>query len=266
MSKRNRTGSRREQMKHRVAWGLLAFMAIGLGAMAQDKPKLKSTTPVVQDARWAVKWWMPRHKQKLEQVEKANGKIDLVLIGDSITHGWENSGKAVFKKYYGNRNTLNLGFSGDRTEHVLWRLQNDAVKGIKPKLAIIMIGTNNAGHRKEKSEETAAGVKAILDDLKTRLPETKILLLAIFPRGEKPTDHLRMLNVGTNKIIETYADGKRVHWLNINDKFLTKDGILTKEIMRDRLHPGAKGYEIWAETVEPTVKKLMGEQAAKKAA
>ena len=215
---------------------------------------------MVQDAKWAVKWWMPRHKQKLEEVKKAEGKIDLVLLGDSITHYWEKSGKEVFKKFYGDRNTLNLGFSGDRTEHVLWRLQHGAVDGIKPKLVVLMIGTNNAGHRNEKSEDTAAGIKAILDELKKRLPETKILLLAIFPRGEKPDNPKRKLNDATNQIIKTYADGKRVHWLNINDQFLTEDGILPKEIMPDRLHPKKKGYRIWAEAMEPTVKKLMGEQ------
>ena len=247
-------------MKQHGTIGALLCIGIALGAIGAEKAQRLSTTPVVQDAKWAVKWWMPRHKQKLEEVKKAQGQIDLVMVGDSITHYWETSGKDVFKEFYGKRKVLNLGFSGDRTEHVLWRLQHGAVDGIKPKLAIVMIGTNNAGHRNEKSEDTAAGVKAILEELKQRLPETNILLLAIFPRGEKPDNPKRKLNDATNQIIKTYADGKRIHWLNINDKFLTEDGVLTKEIMPDRLHPKQKGYRIWAEAMEPTVRKLMGEQ------
>jgi beta-glucosidase len=179
------------------------------------------------------------------------------MIGDSITHGWESAGKETWDKFYGSRKALNLGYSGDRTEQVIWRLQHDEVEGISPKLAIIMIGTNNAGHRKEKSADTAAGVKAILDELAKRLPDTKCLVLAIFPRGAKPDDELRQLNDGTNNILATYADGKRVFFLNLNDKFLTADGTLPTDIMPDLLHPNEKGYAIWAEAVEPTVEKLL---------
>jgi predicted enzyme related to lactoylglutathione lyase len=122
-----------------------------------------------------------------------------------------------------------------------------------------MIGTNNAGHRKEKSEETALGIKTILAELEQRLPETKVLLLAIFPRGATADHELRKLNAKTNSIIKTYADNKRVFWLDLNDKFLEPDGTLPKSIMPDLLHPNAKGYEIWAEAMEPSIAKLMGE-------
>ena len=155
------------------------------------------------------------------------------------------------------RKALNLGFSGDRTEQVIWRLQHGEVDGIAPKLVVIMIGTNNAGHRKEKSEDTAAGVKAILDELGKRLPDTKCLVLAIFPRGAKPDDELRQLNDATNKILATYADQKRVFFLDINDKFLTADGTLPTDLMPDLLHPNEKGYAMWAEAMEPTVEKML---------
>ncbi|MEC8861772.1 MAG: GDSL-type esterase/lipase family protein, partial [Planctomycetota bacterium] len=160
------------------------------------------------------------------------------------------------------RKALNLGFSGDRTENVLWRLQHGAVEEISPKLAVIMIGTNNTGHRQDPPKETSAGIQAIVGELMKQLPDTKILLLAIFPRGEKPDDRLRKNNDGINEIIAGYADYEKVFFLDINDKFLTQDGTLPKSIMPDLLHPNDKGYAIWAETIEPTIAKLMGESSA----
>ena len=235
---------------------LSLFLLVGSNLFAA--PEDLSTTPVQQDAKWAVKWWMPRHEEKLAAA-KSQEKIDLLFIGDSITHGWENAGKATWAKYYAPRNAFNIGFSGDRTEHVLWRLQNGAVDNMKPKVAVIMIGTNNVGHRKEASELTAKGVKAILDELKVRLPETKILLLAIFPRGPAKDHPMRKINDATNEMLAAFADGKRVTFLSINDTFLDDDGNLPKEIMPDRLHPKQEGYRLWAEAMEPTLKKLLGE-------
>ena len=236
---------------------LLLFFILLLPLGADDKI---STTPVIQKAKWAQKWWMPRHKEKIETKKKME-KVDLVFLGDSITHAWDKKekGRDIWEQYYTKRNALNIGFSGDRTEHVLWRLQNGAVDDIEPKLLVIMIGTNNAGHRKEKSELTAKGIKAILDDLKVRLPKTKILMLAIFPRGKDDNDRLRKLNMGTNKIIKTYADGKHIHWLDINSKFLDGNRVLQKSVMRDLLHPNKNQYKVWAEAIEPKVKELMEE-------
>ncbi len=229
-------------------------------AVATQPAKPQSVVPAEQTARWAVRWWKPRHQEKIALMKKM-GTVDLLLVGDSITHGWDGKkGQPTFAKHYAKRKTLNIGFSGDRTEHVLWRLAHGAVDGISPKLAVLMIGTNNAGHRKEDPKETALGIKAILDDMQERMPKTKILLLAIFPRGIDDNDPLRKLNMATNKIIKTYADGKRVFFLDINAKFLDKKRVLSKEIMRDRLHPGAKGYQIWAEAMEPKIKELMGQK------
>ena len=223
---------------------------------AQEQPL--SVKPVVQDAKWAQKWWMPRHKEKLAKKEKM-GKVDLVFLGDSITHAFDSKGKEVWKQYYEKRNALNIGFSGDRTEHVLWRLNNGAVDGIQPKLVVMMIGTNNTGHRMDKAENTALGIKTILETLGKKLPNTKVLMLAVFPRGAKADDAKRVRNVEINKIIETYADNKKVFWQNINGKFLDKDGVLQKSVMKDLLHPNKDQYKVWADAIEPKVKELMGE-------
>ena len=181
------------------------------------------------------------------------------MIGDSITHGWEGRGKKVWDEYYAKRNAFNIGFSGDRTENVLWRLQHDAIKGVAPKLAVIMIGTNNTGHRQDPADETAAGIKAIINELQKQLPETKILLLAIFPRGAKTDDPFRQLNKRINEIIVGCADDKRVFFLDINSEFLEDDGTLPKSIMPDLLHPHEAGYATWAKAMESTIASLMGE-------
>lgn len=234
----------------------LLISLLSFSVIAEEKPL--SVKPVVQDAKWAVKWWMPRHKEKLALKEKM-GQVDLVFLGDSITHAWDNKGKEVWKKYYEPRKALNIGFSGDRTEHVLWRLNNGAVDGIKPKLVVLMIGTNNTGHRMDKAEDTALGIKTILETLKEKLPETKVLMLAIFPRGAKPEDPKRVLNDNINKIIKGYADNKNVYFQDINGKFLDKDGVLQKSVMKDLLHPNQDQYQVWADAIENNVKTLMGE-------
>jgi len=217
-----------------------------------------SISPAIQTAEWAISWWMPRHKEKLAERKKMD-KVDLLFVGDSITHGWEQSGKAVFNKYYKDRNTLNIGFSGDRTEHVLWRFENGAIDDIDPKLAVVMIGTNNTGHRMDPADETTLGIETIVSDLKQRLPKTKVLLLAVFPRDETATGEHRVRNDEINERIKKLANNKDVFFLDIGDKFLDEDGNLPKKIMPDLLHPNAEGYKIWAEAMEGMIKKLMGE-------
>jgi lysophospholipase L1-like esterase len=205
---------------------------------------------------WSISWWLPRHEQKLQQI-KDNPKVDLVFIGDSITHGWEKEGFNVWQKYYAKRNPLDLGFSGDRTENVLWRLQHGEVDGIHPKVAVLMFGTNNTGHRLEDPTTTAIGIKRNIEELQRRLPDTKILLLAIFPRDEQPDAQMRQINNRVNQIIAGYADNQKIFFLDINKHFLDDKGVLHKEIMPDLLHPNEKGYEIWADAMEPTLKRLM---------
>lgn len=235
---------------------VLLFQATSLSAQ-ETATLVKATAPEVQTAEWAVKWWLPRHEEKLAALNKQE-KVDLLMIGDSITHGWEGAGKEVWAKYYAPRNAFNIGFSGDRTEQVLWRFDHGEIDGIAPKLAVIMIGTNNTGHRQDPPEETAAGIKAIIAQLNKKLPETKVLVLAIFPRGATPDNDLRKINDGINKLVSNFADGERVFYLDINQTFLTEDGTLTKEIMPDLLHPQQKGYQMWADAMEPTIAKLMG--------
>lgn len=222
--------------------------------------RTESVTPAMLDESWAVDWWLPRHKEKLEEKRRlveAGTPPQVVFIGDSITQGWEKDGREVWQRHYAQLNGLALGFGGDRTENVLWRLQHGEIDGIAPKVAVLMIGTNNTGHRSENPATTAAGIKRLVDEIRQRLPDTKLLLLAIFPRGEKPDDFQRGLNERVNKLIEGYADGRNVHFLNINAALLNADGSLGKDVMPDLLHPNEKGYGLWQRAMAPTLDKLL---------
>lgn len=222
--------------------------------------RTESVTPAMLDESWAVDWWLPRHQQKLEEKRKlvaAGTPPQLVFIGDSITQGWEKDGSEVWQQHYAGFNALALGFGGDRTENALWRLQHGEIDGIAPKVVVLMVGTNNTGQRGENPETTAAGVRRVLDEIHARLPATRVLLLAIFPRGEKPDDVLRRLNDRVNSIIAGYADGHGVSFLDIGAALLDPDGTLSKDVMPDRLHPNAKGYAIWQRAMEPTLQRLL---------
>lgn len=225
---------------------LLATLLAGYGLAQQPS----SVIPAPREE----KDWMARHNAMNERVKKGNA--DLIFIGDSITQGWEGPGKDTWQKYYEKRNAVNLGISGDCTQHVLWRLDNGNIQGISPKVAVIMIGTNNSN---DKAEEIAAGIEAIVKKLREKLPQTKVLLLAIFPREEKPGE-LRAKLIKVNEIIAKLADGKMIQFLDIGPRFLEKDGTLPKDIMPDALHPNSKGYEIWADAIELKVAELMGEK------
>jgi beta-glucosidase len=219
--------------------------------------KTVSVTPDKLNESWSVDWWTKRHEDKLAEAKQLGKSAQVVFIGDSITHNWEKDGVPVWDRVYKPLNALDLGFGGDRTENVLWRLQHGEVDGLAPKVAVLMFGTNNTGHRQEDPKTTAIGIKRNIDELQKRLPDTKILLLAIFPRGEKPDDKLRQINQKVNAIIAGYADNQKVFFLDIGQSFLQADGTLSREIMPDLLHPNQQGYEIWAKAMAPTLNKLL---------
>ena len=198
--------------------------------------------------------WVKRHQSMNDRVKQGN--VDLLFIGDSITHGWEGAGKEVWDQYYANRNAVNLGIGGDKTEHVLWRLDNGNIDGINPKLAVIMIGTNNC--RANTAPEIAEGVGAIVKKLRAKLPEMRILLLAIFPRTDVPEDIQKKLKDATAQFAAAVASDPMVEFLDINYAFLNDKGELTKDVMPDLLHPNAKGYALEAEALEPAIGRLLG--------
>ena len=218
-----------------------------------------ATTPAHRMKSDEKNWWQERHESKA--IEAKKNKWDIIFLGDSITHSWETAGKKTWNKYYQKRRALNLGFSGDRTEHVLWRLDNGEFEEVQPKVVVLMIGTNNTGHRKDPPKAIAAGVEKIIDRINTKSPTTKILLLAIFPRSEKVSDPQRKNNDRANALIKQLTKKDGVTYLDINERFLLPDGTLSKEIMPDLLHPKQKGYAIWAEAIEPSLRALLAEDS-----
>jgi len=242
-------------MKNRRLIASLAVLVLSSQVLAAEQKKHSAVEPAHRHS-----WWTLRNDAVNERVKQGN--VDLLMIGDSITHSWENAGKKYWDKYYAPRNAVNMGFSGDRTQHVLWRLEHGHLEGISPKLAVLMIGTNNSNGDDNTAEEIADGIIAICRKLQAECPRTKILILAIFPRGPEPSDQ-REKNAKASSLASKIADGKMIHYLDINDRFLTADGFLSKKVMPDYLHPNEAGYKIWAEAIEPKVAELMGEKPRK---
>lgn len=211
------------------------------------KQKYRASTAMQPASRLELDWWKERYRTKRQQAEKK--EFDLLFLGDSITQGWEGNGKAVFSQVFGSSNVLNLGFSGDRTEHLLWLLKNNILCDHQPKAAVLMIGTNNTGHRMQAPQETADAIKEIVDTLGWLSPETKILLLGIFPRGAQPDDPARLNNQAINAIIQDLDDGRRVFFLDIGDRLVRSDGTIDPAIMPDYLHLSSEGYQVWAEAI-----------------
>ncbi|MAS96776.1 MAG: GDSL family lipase [Verrucomicrobiales bacterium] len=239
---------------------LAAFSSAAIG---DEKKKPLALTPAPHPGKEKL------HESFNEISQK--GEAPLVFLGDSITQGWSGKGKQVWEKYWAPLGAANFGIGGDRTEHILWRLENGNYDGLKPKLTVLMIGTNNTGHEGREmsehggavysstAEETADGVAEIISVLQEKQPQMKILLLAIFPRGATPEDPKRQKNEKINAMIENLADGEKVVFMDVNDVFLEEDGTLSKEIMPDLLHPNTHGYELWAEAIEGKVKEMMDE-------
>jgi lysophospholipase L1-like esterase len=232
------------------------FFAATLAVLAQDKTKPSGEAPdaTVKPVARQIDWWEKRHQAVLEK-NKA-GKADVLFIGDSIMQGWETTGKAEWEKRFAPLNAVNLGFSGDRTQHVLWRLgEGKELDGIEPKAAVLMIGTNNSGTN--SAEKIAAGIEAIVKLIRDKQPRTKILLLAVFPRGEKPDHAQRVKLRDVNERLRKLDDEQYVRFLDIGEKFLKPDGTLPKELMPDFLHLSPAGYKVWADAIEGPLKELL---------
>jgi lysophospholipase L1-like esterase len=197
----------------------------------------------------------PRHESFVERAKQGN--IDLLLHGDSITDWWvqNEENKAVFEKYFGNIRTANFAVAGDTTQGVLWGLHNGEGQGFQPKAVMLMIGTNNTGG--STAPEIAAGIGAVVLELRTNFPDAKILLLAIFPRG-MPGDAVRDKIAQVNKLIARLDDQKRVFFMDIGAKFLDEKGVFLPESFRpDNLHPQARGYDIWGQAVQAKLAELL---------
>lgn len=232
---------------------LASCMHAELPAPWQMPASLHSVPAGVNSASYAFPRidWLERVMNNNTDASKIAEGIHVVFDGDSITDGWHKAGHQVWLERYAKLGAFDFGISGDRTENVLWRLSQGQLNGIHPKLVLLMIGTNNL--RSNTNEEIAQGIKAIIDLYSKLCPDSVILLQGIFPRGHEATDPSRNRIKEINKIIATYADGKNVRYLDFGDKFLEPDGSMSPEVMPDFLHPSAKGYQIWADAIQPVI-------------
>lgn len=242
---------------------LIAFLGAA-NLFAQNTAPVASTNAVAQNTATNPvplgAGWVARHEGFVAQAKQ--GGIDILFMGDSITDFWRNRGSNVWNKYYAPRHAANFGIGGDRTQHVLWRMEKGELDGIKPKVVVLMIGTNNTGKEKDTGKicntvpEIIEGVRVVVRELRVKLPDSKILLLAIFPRST--LDNPQRAQVALiNTVIAKLDDGKMVKFLDIDPKFLEADGTLSTNIMPDLLHPNEQGYQIWADAMGPALDEML---------
>lgn len=233
---------------------LLIALALVLPLFAGEDPA--QPFPRSKDYNWMkVTAWNERHAKHLEMIKSGGG--DLLFVGDSITEGWGGAGKEVWKQEYAPGKALNLGIGGDTTQNVLWRLANGEVEGLKPKVVVLMIGTNNFGLHQDKPADVIRGVTAVVASLREKLPQSHVLLLSIFPRDANPAAGIRTKISEVNSAIAKLDDGKAVHWLDIGKVFMEADGTLSKEVMPDFLHLSGEGYKRWAEAIRQPLAELV---------
>ncbi len=224
----------------------------------QPSPRLRTNGP---DGGW-----LRRHQTNVDLAKK--GDIDVYFLGDSITDFWSNpssrgpsQGRRVWDYYYAPIKAVNFGISADNIEHVLYRVMNGEFDGVHPKVVVLLIGTNNFGHSPETTpEEDAGGIKHLIDVMHEKSPQTKFLLLGIFPRADATATRNNLMPKikATNALLAKMDDGKTIRFLDIGDKFLAADGTLPRDVMPDSLHPSEKGYRIWAQAMNPTLFEMLG--------
>ena len=245
--------------KFRLPLFLVILLASG-AAFAQ------STNTAVMPVPMTKPGWMERHESM--NAKARQGKIDLIYIGDSIVQRYEGVGKPVWDHYYALRNALNLGISSDRTQHVIWRIENGELEGLTPKVTVLMIGTNNSAA--DTAAEITAANKKIIGLIRAKMPATKVLLLAIFPRGARQDANGNLTEAAladaakrtavindVNADLAKLDDGVNVRFLDIAKVFYGQDGKIPHAIMPDQLHPNAAGYQLWADAMKPLLADML---------
>jgi lysophospholipase L1-like esterase len=213
-----------------------------------------SAEPKVNSAAVPTNRGTDEYHQALN-AEAKKGGIDLLFVGDSITMAWRSDGRSIWDERFVPLKAANFGLGGDKTEHVLWRLQNGNLEGIKPKVVVLLIGTNNVG--RITAPELAEGITAIVHEINHRLPESKVLLMGVLPRGETP-DHPHRIQVNeVNSIIAKLHDDKRVFFIDFGPKFIEPDGSISRAAMPDLLHLSTAGYKVWADAIKEPLAELM---------
>ena len=252
---------------------LAAILALTvlLATVAGVAPHARTVLAAVPISRMDLPWWHARFDAK--QVELQERQPALIFLGDSITQDWERHGPPlwmdfapIWQRFYGDRNAVNLGFIGDTTANLLWRIDHGEATGISPRVAVILIGANNLGRVHWSTDDTVLGINAILNELRHRLPTTKVLLLGVLPseRTAWATEATRAIN---RMLAEQYGHGGDVTFLDVGGVFI-RDGKVDRALFYDPkesppgapLHPTAQGQQLMAAAMEPTLASLLGDE------
>jgi lysophospholipase L1-like esterase len=240
-------------MQHAItAIAILALPTMALAQAPPDQPQERTDA----NSRLA-------HQQLIDKAR--HGTIDVYFVGDSITRRWGATDYprllANWRENFTGRNAANFGWGGDATQNILWRLQNGELEGVRPKVFVILAGTNNlpAAKSDEDVEAIARGVMAIVDTCWKAAPNATVILMAIFPREDLPEGKPRIARL--NALLEKKADGKHVRFLNINDRLVDEQGRARSDLFPDKLHPALPAYQIWADALKPIFTELLGPPA-----
>lgn len=237
-----------------TAFGLLGACATPPAAPPDPDPGVLRGVPKKDDGQF-----LRAHQSFLRRGQE--GPVELLFLGDSITAGWSKA-PAVFAHHYGQWKTANFGIGGDRAEHILWRIEHGELEHIRPRVVVLLAGTNNSGS--DRGTRIAELDRLIVATIRQRLPATRVLLLAIFPRGPRVNNQgvredatARMHEIAAaNAELARLDDGNMVRFLDVGPHFL-RDGVIPPELMPDQLHPGPAGYAIWAERMQPLLVEMM---------
>lgn len=240
-------------------------------AAAQVAPVgIKEATPIARmesvrnqkgrgDGPFGEFWWANRFLTRHNLVAAQKGKnVDVVMVGDSIIHFWEWKHPASWKQFVGNRTVLNLGYGGDRTENVIWRLTHGELDGYQAKTVVLMIGTNNNSSPDTKPENVVRGIQKCVEIIRQKQPNAKLVLHPIFPRGRsaqsKRHADAKKRNDKTNQQLREWAATRQdITWIDFNAKLVDESGWVSKEIMADEIHPTDAGYKFWVEALKPVI-------------
>ena len=245
----------------------LALAGAALCLAAADRVPV-SAIPL---SRLDTPWWRARHEAKLAELRSR--AVDLIWLGDSITHDWEKQGPPewqdfapVWQRFYGARNAVNLGFRGDNTAHLLWRMRNGELDGIRPRAAVVLIGANNLGRVRWSAAQTVAGIVAVVDELQRRQPATKVLLLGILPSVRSPWV-TTTANAVNRELAARYPDRGEIAFMDVSHLYMRDGQVDRGQFYDDRLqppdpplHPTAQAHARLAAAIEPMLAVMLGEQ------
>jgi lysophospholipase L1-like esterase len=205
-------------------------------------------------SQWTKPWRITRYYE-LNRAARTSHDVELLFLGDSLVQQWTVTGVRTWNEQFANRHAANFGLAGDRTEHLLWRIEHGNLDGLSPRVVVLMIGTNNC--LQNTAEEIADGVGAVVHELRRRLPEADVVIMSIPPRRDTPRYPLKAKLAAADQRIRRLADGRKAHYVDLSERFLDEHGSIRPGLLVDGVHLSTRGYELWADAMEPTLARLL---------